>query len=353
MAPMPKTNQRLSLFVLITLGCVLFSLVYIFGAARKSGGLGAALAISSPLHNAAESPLPPEASHPRQDLQQQPHLVFINGKGAPDLGKVEMTALADQDETFVSNLKCERVYYAAKQGICLIRNVSYTSANTTAVLFGSDFQPKFTFTTDGIPSRARVSPDGRYAAFTVFVLGHSYADAQMSTATFLMDTTTGKPLANLEEFAIWQQGKLLQSPDINFWGMTFAHDSNFFYATLRTNGKIYLVHGDIKARKVTTIYENVECPSLSPDEKRIAFKKLVSRAFWRLTVLDLTTFKETPLAEVKSVDDQAEWLDNDHVLYAGVDPAPPPWMSVMVVPADGSGKPQVYASGALSPAVVR
>src|SRR5689334_18684844 len=139
MAPTPKTNQRLFFFVLITLGCVLFSLVYIFGAARKSGGLGGALAIHSPLHTAAESPLPPEASQPRQDLQQQPHLVFINGKGAPDLGKVEMAALTDQDETFVSNLKCERVYYAAKQGICLIRNVSYTSANTTAVLFGPDF----------------------------------------------------------------------------------------------------------------------------------------------------------------------------------------------------------------------
>lgn len=353
MSTTPKADRRLFLFALITLACVLFSLVYIFTAVRKSSRLAGPLTVNSPLPRVAESPLLPETNQARQRLQQQPHLVFINGKGAPDLGKVEMAALADQDETFVSNLKCERVYYAAKQGICLIRNVSYTSANTTAVLFDSAFHPKFTFTTDGIPSRARVSPDGRYAAFTVFVLGHSYADAQMSTATFLLDTATGKPLANLEEFAIWQQGKLLQSPDINFWGVTFAHDSNFFYATLHTNGKIYLVHGDIKARKVTTVYENVECPSLSPDEKHIAFKKLVSRAYWRLTVLDLTTFKETPLAEVKSVDDQAEWLDNEHVLYAGVDPAPPPWMSVMVVPADGSGKPQVYASGALSPAVMR
>ena len=61
--------------------------------------------------------------------------------------------------------------------------------------------------------------------------------------------------------------------------------------------------------------------------------------------------QETSLAETKSVDDHAEWLDNHHVLYALVDGAP--WMSVMVVPSDGSGQPQIFAKGATSPAVVR
>ncbi len=132
--------------------------------------------------------------------------------------------------------------------------------------------------------------------------------------------------------------------------LRFRHDSNFFYATLRTGGINYLVHGDIKLRTVTVIYKGVECPSLSPDETRIAFKKLVSRNNWRLTVLDLTTLRETPLAETRSVDDQAEWLDNDRVLYGLVDSAP--WMSIMVVSADGTGQPNVFAKGAASPAVV-
>ena len=70
------------------------------------------------------------------------------------------------------------------------------------------------------------------------------------------------------------------------------------------------------------IHENVECPSLSPDGTRIAYKKRTgsSSTPWHLTVLDLATMRETPLAETRSVDDQVEWLDDDHVLY-GVDGA--------------------------------
>ena len=33
------------------------------------------------------------------------------------------------------------------------------------------------------PSRARVSPDGRYVAYTVFTAGHSYNEDGMATAT--------------------------------------------------------------------------------------------------------------------------------------------------------------------------
>ena len=96
------------------------------------------------------------------------------------------------------------------------------------------------------------------------------------------------------------------------------------------------------------IHENVECPSLSPDGTRIAYKKRTgsSSTPWHLTVLDLATMRETPLAEARSVDDQAEWLDDGHVLY-GVDGA------VWSVHADGTGRPQRYIATGASPAVVR
>ena len=67
---------------------------------------------------------------------------------------------------------------------------------------------------------------------------------------------------------------------------------------------------------------------------------------WRFTVLDLETMRETPLAESRSVDDQAAWLDNDHVLYGYKN-------AVWSVRADGSGHPRMYLAGALSPTVVR
>lgn len=279
----------------------------------------------------------------------------MNLRDSAELGKVTLSALdaVDGPRTTI-NLRCEKIYFAADKGICLSREIRGFSARTVATLVDANFQPLSSVRTDGIPTRARISPDGRYAAFTVFVSGHSYADAQMSTATLLLDAAAGASLGNLEEFKVLQDGNVIKSLDFNYWGVTFQHDSNFFYATLRTSGVNYLVHGDIKAKTVTVTYRGVECPSLSPDESRIAFKKMISRGNWRLTVLNLTTFEEIPLAETRSVDDQAEWLDNDHVLYTRLEPAaPPPGMSIMVVSADGSGQAKLFAKGAASPAVVR
>jgi hypothetical protein len=80
----------------------------------------------------------------------------------------------------------------------------------------------------------------------------------------------------------------------------------------------------------------------------VAYKKRVgpSSAPWRLTVLDLATMRETPLAETRSIDDQAEWLDDGRVLYGRGG-------QVWVVPADGSGSPSRYAATADSPSAVR
>jgi len=354
----PKRPARQWLFILITVACLLFALIYVFGSARKNSALARDPAFDAPsllAANTALDPEDPENVNSPQTWQQQPQLLSVNESGSADFGKVEMAPLTTGiGAKIATGLKCARVYYAADKGICLTREVGFMATETTATIFGADFQPQFTFSTPGIPSRARISPDGRRAAFTVFVLGHSYTDLQMSTATFLMETETGATIANLEEFAVWHAGALIQALDFNFWGVTFTHDSNFFYATLRYAGKAYLVYGDILARKVEVLRENVECPSLSPDGTRLVFKKLLPDATsWRLTALDLKTFTETPLAEVQSIDDQVEWLDNNHVLYGTADPNPPPWMSIMVVPADGSGRPQVFAPGAVSPVVVR
>jgi hypothetical protein len=67
---------------------------------------------------------------------------------------------------------------------------------------------------------------------------------------------------------------------------------------------------------------------------------------WPLTVLDLATMRETSLAEPRSVDDQAEWLDDHRVLYEVNG-------GVWVVPANGNGRPERYFPGASSPALVR
>ena len=61
---------------------------------------------------------------------------------------------------------------------------------------------------------------------------------------------------------------------MNFWGVTFADDSDF-YATMSTTGGSYLVPGSLATQTVRTVADNVECPSLSPDGTRMAFKEAV------------------------------------------------------------------------------
>ena len=93
------------------------------------------------------------------------------------------------------------------------------------------------------------------------------------------------------------------------------------------------MEGDLAARRATVLRDGVECPALSPDGTRIAFKQKTSAngadlPTWQPAVLDLTTLKDHPLAETRTVDDQIEWLDNSTVVYA-VD--------------TGIGAPSIYA----------
>jgi Tol biopolymer transport system component len=107
---------------------------------------------------------------------------------------------------------------------------------------------------------------------------------------------------------------------------------------------------------MTVLYENVECPSLSPDGKRVAYKKRLiegGRIVWQLQVLDLATLAETVIAERRSIDDQLEWLDDAHVLYSVPrdDQEAGGGTDVWVARADGTGTPQHFLSNAYSPAV--
>ena len=79
-----------------------------------------------------------------------------------------------------------------------------------------------------------------------------------------------------------------------------------------------------------TLADNVECPSLSPDGTRLAFKqaradgdpaKAGGCPCWTCTL------RVTPLAEPASVDDQAAWLDATRRVHPGA--------------ARGSGRPDV------------
>jgi dipeptidyl aminopeptidase/acylaminoacyl peptidase len=251
----------------------------------------------------------------------------------------------------LTGLRCHRIHMAAGTGLCLADGDLFTPYK--ALVVGPDFQPRHELALAGLPSRARVSPDGRMGAATVFVTGHSYAEGSFSTQTTIIDMATGKVIGDLERFAVYRNGSKIHSVDFNFWGVTFAQGGRF-YATLGTAGHTYLVRGDIAARTVEVLRDGVECPSLSPDGRRIAFKQKVAgnpAVTWRLAVLDLDTLADHTLAEARDVDDQAEWLDDNRILYAVDTGEGPP--QTWSVPADGSGRPEPFLPAGDSPAVIR
>ena len=191
-------------------------------------------------------------------------------------GGVQVTALgAVGGPRYGTGLTCERVYYGSGRGICLSANRSgFTSYR--AVLFDEKYAVRHTVSLSGVPSRARISPDGRYAGFTVFVQGHSYASGGFSTRTEIIDVASGVSMGNLEDFAVERDGKALKAPDGNFWGLTFGADGRFF-ATLGTSGKAYLIRGDVHTRSATVVSDNVECPSARTARHRFQEARQQSR----------------------------------------------------------------------------
>jgi hypothetical protein len=239
-------------------------------------------------------------------------------------------------------LDCERVYYAGGRGLCL--STAETDSGYEATIFDSSLGTLYTLPLGGVPSRARVSADGRYGAMTAFVNGHAYLEnGGYSTETTIVDMNTGELVGNLESFKVTKDGKPFHAVDFNFWGVTFAADPNRFYATLRSHGHYYLVEGDVAARTMRVIHNHVECPSLSPDGTRIGYKSRIGQQnLWRLKVLDLATMKEHPVAETRPIDDQVEWLNDETLVYSNS-------FDVYTVPADGGGEPRLVVHNASSP----
>jgi hypothetical protein len=306
--------------------------------------------------------LPEKAEKPDTAVKARPaqSTVFFRYTGVDShYGKVAWTDSAHARQAhFVESLNCEVVYVAGGRGICLTADRGVFTTYSASLFDARTFEVSSTFPLKGIPSRARVSIDGSLAAFTVFVSGHGYTTLDFSTQSLLVDTRSGAALADLEEFEVRRDGMVIKEADFNFWGVTFTPDAKQFFATLSTAGKHWLVRGDIASRRMEVIHENVECPSLSPDARHVAYKKRLmegSRIVWQLHVLELESGREVALSERRSIDDQLEWLDDRHVLYSVPSAADDssPSTNVWIAPIDASGAPRLFLKNAYSPAAVR
>ncbi|MGV8911599.1 MAG: hypothetical protein ACOH14_03205 [Rhodoglobus sp.] len=280
---------------------------------------------------------------------------FRNTAAGADYGKVASVPIDDASGVrSISPQHCDRVYSTSKLTMCLTTDAGILTT-WTAIQFDDTGTQKQSWSLPGVPSRTRISANSHLVAETSFVTGVSYAGVGFATETIIA-TSSGESYGNIENFTLLVDGERVAAADRNIWGVTFTDDDRHFYATAASSGSTWLVYGDLIEKTLISVRDNAECPSLSPDGSRVAFKKNIGTLEspdWRIAVLDLTTMVETVLSEERSVDDQVEWLDDATVLY-GLPRADVVGDSdVWSMPADGSGTPTLFIPHAWSPSVVR
>ncbi|QAU34481.1 hypothetical protein [Janthinobacterium sp. 17J80-10] len=219
-----------------------------------------------------------------------------------------------------TTLACERVHLARQSIFCLgtPQQGSVGAGLTYAV---TDFRLETVFS-GKMPmgmavSRARVSPDATHAGSTVFIAGHAYGAASFATQALVIDLRQRRlSMPPLENWNIFQNNVQISSKDMNLWGVSFdPRNPDLFYVTAAIKEKPYLARGSISARRIDLLRPDIECPSVSPDGSKLAFKKRQGKTGWAPAVLDLASGRETVFQESRSIDDQIEWLDNHTLVY--------------------------------------
>lgn len=351
---MATVTQRLLAFVVVVIVCSAGVAGYIRWRQPSRTAPAPAAAGATPFLDLQD---PAVAARVAQ-LRAAPHVVFLSRR-TDSFDQVGLAPVDHPDARLLLTAPaCERSYFGSNTGLCLTINRESPSPRAYAIFVDRALQPTKQYPLDGLPIRARVSPDNRWAAATVFVTGENYA-GDFTTRTSLFDLEKGTVIDSLESFTTERDGTPYKAVDFNFWGVTFFASGDRFLATLGTGGKRLLVEGDITRQHMKVIATDVECPSLSPDGLKIAFKRAGAvKSSWRLWVKVLATGEEWPItAEDRYIDDQAEWLDNDRVLYGLLygEGVPENALSIWVsnISRESGFDASVFLRSASSPSVIR
>ena len=149
----------------------------------------------------------------------------------------------------LSALHCDRVYFAAGRGLCLARGgfpVGYR-----AEVFGPDLRVRHALGVTGIPEpRARVPRrplrGGRRSSSPAMP---TRSRARSRRRRRSSTSPPGRRSPTSSSFTVLRGSRQVTAIDVNFWGVTFARDSDRFYATLATGGKTYLIRGSVRAAR--------------------------------------------------------------------------------------------------------
>src|SRR6266545_6676817 len=148
----PLPRFRGLLFAALSIVCVVTAAVYVTWARQRH---------VPPADMTALTEAPVTASS-HSGPCNCPYILFRSTTRDANFGAVSLVPLdVPEGPRTITARRCERVYFAAGQGLCLTANRRMVTSYS-AITFAGDFQPRHTFQLSGIPSRARVSPDGRY-----------------------------------------------------------------------------------------------------------------------------------------------------------------------------------------------
>lgn len=279
-------------------------------------------------------------------------IVFRNTASGAGYGMAASVDLSDPGgPRELSEIPCDRLDSNGDIVSCMRTRRGIPTTFETRIVNTSDNSQE-SYPLSGIPSRTRVS-NGGLVATTAFVTGHSYATDSFSTETTIR-TVDGMDYGNLEHFKVMVKGKELTAIDRNVWGVTFANEDKF-YATVGSGGRTWLVKGSVSSREMNTMWENAECPSISPDGSKIAYKKRSSNVglvHWDIAVLDLKSMEEILIPLENGFDDQVEWLDSRTLLFGSPRTDTAGDSDVYSVLAVANARPQLLIEHAWSPSVV-
>jgi hypothetical protein len=280
-----------------------------------------------------------------------PFVMFRTLAPADRYGRVAMLSAVAPDATRVfTALSCTRVHYAGGAGVCLVEEPEGSQVVHAAYVFDGNLTRGNRLRLSGIPTRVRVSPNGRRAAITVYG-EEQLPDGQerLATDSILIDLPGGNVVARLREFVLDEPRKPASGVALDYSSVAFAHDADRFYATLSTTSNWYIVSGSVGAHRLAIVAEGLASEALSPDEAYLAVKQRVGdRGFWRAMVLDLGSKSAWPLSHTRSIDDQIEWLDRDRIAYHD---ATEQGTGIWTLAIDGQSPPRLLIADAYSPAV--
>jgi hypothetical protein len=183
-------NRRLPLFSLATLALVVMALAWLRRDANHQPATAIAVATAS---RAATAPF----------------LMYRTLAPPRAYGRVTIAPLDRLEPRRLTPLRCTRVHYGGNRGLCLSEHAEGTTVSHVADVFDSAFRRHQRIELAGVPTRVRVSPDGRLASVTTYAEEESPAGERLAIESVLIDLAAGRVLADLREFALQSDDHLV------------------------------------------------------------------------------------------------------------------------------------------------